>query len=115
MSQGLMHGQMVENLILGLFNLDFLMDDFEETLKHRHCTEVNFEEIPQWTSVRHGITHESMTEMHDKINEHADDSTSASYAFAEAWAVQEYVAAGVKAAEIARIATHNCANLASIN
>ena len=52
---------------MGLFNLDFAMDDYEDTLVSNDCTRVAFEDIPEWREVRHGITHESMAEMQSKI------------------------------------------------
>jgi len=63
MSEGLMHGQTTENLVMGLFNLDFALDDFEDSLSSRACNQVRFEEVPEWVEVRHGITHESMATM----------------------------------------------------
>ena len=38
MSEGLMHGELIDNLIMGLFNLNFAMRDYEETLTSHSCT-----------------------------------------------------------------------------
>ena len=38
LSRGLMHGSVLENLIMGLFNLDYAMDDYEDALVNHHCT-----------------------------------------------------------------------------
>ena len=37
LSEGLMHGAVTDNLILGLFNLDFAMDDFKQALHGDSC------------------------------------------------------------------------------
>ena len=61
MVEGVMHGQVMDNLIMGLFNLDFLMNDYEELVHALGCTDISFErDMPEWQGVRHGITHESM-------------------------------------------------------
>ena len=52
--------------------------------------------------------------MHQKIREHLDEALGASREMEEAWAMQDYVLAGIKAAEIAKIATHDCETLSLI-
>ena len=37
MSEGLIHGDVIDNLILGLFNLDFAMTDFEDAMHENGC------------------------------------------------------------------------------
>lgn len=103
-----MHGELIDNLIMGLFNLNFAMSDYEESLTSHSCSQVNFKSVTEWTEVSHGITHESMSVMRAKINEHLEDATNSSQQMEKAWAIQDYVTAGVKAAEIAKIATHDC-------
>ena len=48
---------------MGLFNLNFAMIEYEETLVSYGCTKVHFEHVSEWAEVRHGITHESMAVM----------------------------------------------------
>ena len=59
----MMHGQVIDNLVMGLFNLNFAMSDYKETLEGCDCSRVNLEEIQEWSMVHHGITHESMSVM----------------------------------------------------
>lgn len=47
----MMQGSVLENIMMGLFNLDFAMKDYEETLKNGKCSEVVFENIPDWKDV----------------------------------------------------------------
>ena len=37
MSEGMMNGELIDNLIMGLFNLNFAMQDFEKTLDDTDC------------------------------------------------------------------------------
>ena len=88
MSEGLMHGQVIDNLIMGLFNLDFSMNDFEEAVADLGCThELQLESLNEWKEVRHGITHESMSDMQAKIGMHLEEAREASRAIRSAWAV----------------------------
>ena len=45
MSEGMMHGQVIDNLVMGLFNLNFAMSDYKETIEGCDCSRVNLEEI----------------------------------------------------------------------
>ena len=78
MSEGLMHGELIDNLIMGLFNLNFAMSDYEESLMSHSCAQVNFKSVTEWTEVSHGITHESMSVIRAKISEHLDDASNSS-------------------------------------
>ena len=93
---------------MGLFNLNFAMTDYEETLTSYGCKKVNVENVSEWTEVRHGITHESMSVISAKISLHLEDARDSSRDMELAWAIQDYHGAGIKAAEIAKIATHDC-------
>ena len=79
MSEGLMHGELIDNLIMGLFNLNFAMTDYEETLASHGCTRLHLgKEVREWKEVRHGITHESMSVINAKIGEHLADAHASS-------------------------------------
>ena len=74
MSEGLIHGSVVDNLIMGLFNLEFAMTDYEEIMHDESCPHLDIDSITEWMEVKHGITHESMSDMKAKIELHLDDA-----------------------------------------
>ena len=98
LSEGLMHGGVMDNLILGLFNLDFAMTDFKEALHEYGCYEVAFDHIDEWTTLQHSIDNESMKAMQAKLNEHLDDAHQVSHSMRDAWGIQDYFKAGHYAA-----------------
>lgn len=55
------HGQNMDNLIMGLFNLNFAMSDFEEALMH--CNVGSLSNIVGWQEIREGISHESIVQI----------------------------------------------------
>ena len=83
----MIQGSVLENIMMGLFNLDFAMKDYEETLKNGKCSEVVFENIPDWKDVHQSITHESMAVISDKIRIHFNDAVAASHEMKQAWLV----------------------------
>jgi len=63
LSEGLMHGAVMDNLILGLFNLDFAMTDYEKALRDIGCLDFAFDQVNEWTELLHAIDNESMADM----------------------------------------------------
>uniref|UniRef100_A0A7S3HZ11 Uncharacterized protein n=1 Tax=Favella ehrenbergii TaxID=182087 RepID=A0A7S3HZ11_9SPIT len=108
LSEGLMQGEVTDNLIMGMFNLKFAMGDFEEALHSIGCYDVAFDEVNSWTELRHIIANETMADMQEKFNRHLEDAHLASHNMQETWRNQDYVWAGHHAAEIAKIGTHDC-------
>lgn len=90
LSEGMMHGAVMDNLIMGLFNLQFGMSDYEEAMHSagQSCLDgLDLESIEQWKEVKHGITHESMSDMRSKINLHLKDAINSSHEMEHAWSI----------------------------
>ena len=68
LSEGLMHGDVTDNLILGMFNLKFAMNDYEEALHGAGCYKISFHEVNAWIELRHTIANETMANMQEKFN-----------------------------------------------
>ena len=67
MTIGLMNGQIIDNLVMGLFNLDFAMKNFEISLDDTECKTI-LTNIIQWKEIHRGISNGAVTDIYDKLN-----------------------------------------------